>query len=109
MECPFHFYCICMLRELILSFVYGKISQTDNLIGGTVRLKNINVQLSIVDVQQIIRIALDEKPQEALAFIKENLFKTEKQTPDLTFIYQMIGIFYPYYIVQERLLTPINF
>ena len=98
-----------MLWELILSFVYGKISQTDNLIGGTVRLKNINVQLSIVDVQQIIRIALDEKPQEALAFIKENLFKTEKQTSDLTFIYQMIGIFYPYYIVQERLLTPINF
>jgi hypothetical protein len=85
MECPFHFYCICMLLELILSFVYGKISQTDNLIGGTVRLKNINVQLSIVDVQQIIRIALDEKPQEALAFIKENLFKTEKQTSDLTF------------------------
>ena len=74
-----------MLWELILSFVYGKISQTDNLIGGTVRLKNINVQLSIVDVQQIIRIALDEKPQEALAFIKENLFKTEKQTSDLTF------------------------
>ena len=65
--------------------MYGKISQTDNLIGGTVRLKNINVQLSIVDVQQIIRIALDEKPQEALAFIKENLFKTEKQTSDLTF------------------------
>jgi hypothetical protein len=24
MECPFHFYGICMLQELIPSFVYGK-------------------------------------------------------------------------------------
>ena len=43
-----------------------------------VKLKNINIQLSIVDVQQIIRIALDEDPQEALTFIKENLFKQVK-------------------------------
>jgi hypothetical protein len=47
-------------------------------LGGTVRLKNINVQLSIDDVQQIIRIVLDEKPQEALIFIQENLFKQVK-------------------------------
>ena len=38
-------------------------------------LKKINIELSIVDVQQIIRIALDEEPHEALTFIKENLFK----------------------------------
>ena len=42
------------------------------------RLKNISVQLSIADVQHIIRITLDEKPQEALTFIKENLFKQVK-------------------------------
>jgi hypothetical protein len=43
-----------------------------------VKLKNINIRLNIVDVQQIIRIALDEDPQEALTFIKENLFKQVK-------------------------------
>jgi len=43
-----------------------------------VKLKNINIQLSILDVQQIIRIALDEDTQEALTFVKENLFKQVK-------------------------------
>jgi hypothetical protein len=40
-----------------------------------VNLKSINIQLNTLDVQQIIRIALDEDPQEALLFIKQKLFK----------------------------------
>ena len=51
---------------------------TDYRIEGTMRLKNINIQLSPADVQQIVRIALDENPQEALTFIRENLFKQVK-------------------------------
>lgn len=41
-------------------------------------LKNVNIQLNTVDVQQIIRIALDEDTKEALAFVKEKLFKQVK-------------------------------
>ena len=41
-------------------------------------LKDVNIQLSTLDVQQIIRIALDEDNQEALTFIKDNLFKKVK-------------------------------
>lgn len=38
-------------------------------------LKKVNIELSINDVKQIIRIVLDEEPQEALRFIKQNLLK----------------------------------
>ncbi len=38
-------------------------------------LKKISIELSIEDVKQVLRIALDEEPEEALKFIKENLLK----------------------------------
>ena len=38
-------------------------------------LKKISIELSIDDVKQILRIALDEEPEEALKFIKQNLLK----------------------------------
>jgi len=38
-------------------------------------LKKISIELSIDDVKQVIRIALDDDKDQALAFIKKNLFK----------------------------------
>jgi len=40
-----------------------------------VNLKKISIELSIDDVKQILQIVLDEKPEDALKFIKNNLFK----------------------------------
>jgi hypothetical protein len=40
-----------------------------------VNLKKIRIELSIDDVKQILRIVLDEEPEEALKFIKNNLLK----------------------------------
>ena len=39
------------------------------------KLKKISIELSIYDVKQILRIALEEEPEEALKFIKQNLLK----------------------------------
>ena len=38
-------------------------------------LRDISIQLSTFDVQEIIRIALDEDNQEALTFVKDKLYK----------------------------------
>jgi hypothetical protein len=38
------------------------------------------LELSVPDVQQIIKIALDEEPKETLAFVKEKLFKRVKSS-----------------------------
>jgi len=40
-----------------------------------VNLKKIRIELSIDDVKQILQIVLDEKPEDALKFIKNNLLK----------------------------------
>lgn len=39
------------------------------------KLKKVNIELSIDDVKQVLRIVLDEEPEEALKFIKQNLYK----------------------------------
>jgi hypothetical protein len=36
-------------------------------------LKKISIELSVDEVTQILKIALDEQPQKALEFIKKNL------------------------------------
>ena len=38
-------------------------------------LKKISIELSIDDVKQILRIVLEENPEDALKFIKNNLLK----------------------------------
>ena len=38
-------------------------------------LKKISIELSIDDVKEILRIVLDEDPEDALKFIKNNLLK----------------------------------
>lgn len=38
-------------------------------------LKKISIELSIDDVKEILRIVLDEEPEDALKFIKNNLLK----------------------------------
>jgi len=38
-------------------------------------LKKISIELSIDDVKKILRIVLDEEPEDALKFIKNNLLK----------------------------------
>jgi len=40
-----------------------------------VNLKKISIELSIDDVKQILRIVLEENPEDALKFIKNNLLK----------------------------------
>jgi hypothetical protein len=40
-----------------------------------VNLKKISIELSIDDVKQILRIVLEENPENALKFIKNNLLK----------------------------------
>jgi hypothetical protein len=40
-----------------------------------VNLKKISIELSIDDVKEILRIVLDEEPEDALKFIKNNLLK----------------------------------
>lgn len=42
-------------------------------------LKKITLEFSIQDVQQIIRIGLDDEAQEALNFVKANLFKRVRE------------------------------
>jgi len=41
-------------------------------------LKKVLIELDVSDVQEILRIDMDEDAQEALAFIKENLAKQVK-------------------------------
>lgn len=41
-------------------------------------LRKVTIELSISDVQEILRIDIDEDAQGALAFIKENLAKQVK-------------------------------
>ena len=38
-------------------------------------LKKIRIELSIDDIKQILRIVLEENPDDALKFIKNNLLK----------------------------------
>ena len=38
-------------------------------------LKKISIELSIDDIKQILRIVLEENPDDALKFIKNNLLK----------------------------------
>jgi len=40
-----------------------------------VNLKQISIELSIDDVKQILQIVLDERTEDALKFIKNNLLK----------------------------------
>jgi hypothetical protein len=40
-----------------------------------VNLKKISIELSIDDIKQILRIVLEENPDDALKFIKNNLLK----------------------------------
>jgi hypothetical protein len=39
------------------------------------KLKNVQIELNTMEIQQILAIAMDENAAEALAFIKENLYK----------------------------------
>ena len=41
-------------------------------------LKKVIIQLSVTEVQEILRIDMDEDAREALTFIKENLAKQVK-------------------------------
>lgn len=41
-------------------------------------LKKVMVALDISDVQEILRIDMDEDPQEALAFVKDRLVRQVK-------------------------------
>jgi len=45
-----------------------------------VNLKKISIELSIDDVKEILRIVLDEDPEDALKFIKNNLLKQVQAT-----------------------------
>jgi hypothetical protein len=39
------------------------------------KLENVQIELNTTEIQQILAIALDENAADALAFIKDNLFK----------------------------------
>jgi len=43
-------------------------------------LKKVMTELSVSDVQEILRIDMDEDAREALSFIKENLAKQVKKS-----------------------------
>lgn len=45
---------------------------------GKMNLKKVLIELNVSEVQEILRIDMDEDAQEALTFIKENLAKQVK-------------------------------
>jgi hypothetical protein len=46
----------------------------------TMNLRKVMVELGIPDVEQILRIDMDEDPEQALEFIKEVLAKRVKES-----------------------------